>query len=103
MNSIPDCEPKTGVLTVTFLRPVEEDRLDELAATLHQALLTEGVGRFLWHQQGRQHNELVFHIFGERAPWIARAELDRLGYDRRAFVVTDFSVQPVYETSTVTR
>lgn len=83
-----------GVLTVSLHKPNDAERLDELSAALHRELISDGVGRFLWQQSARKYDELVFHILGERAVWVVRAELDRLGYDRQALVVTDFTIQP---------
>lgn len=95
MKTKPQYPSQPGVLTVSLPKTTASDILDELTAILHGALIAEGVGRFLWHQSARRHVELVFHILGERAMWIIRSELDRLGYDRTAFIVTDFSVQPI--------
>ncbi len=94
MKTKPQYPSQPGVLTVSLPKATAPDILDELTATLHDSLLAEGVGRFLWHQSARRYVEMVFHILGERATWIVRSELDRLGYDRTAFIVTDFSVQP---------
>lgn len=102
MKSKSDSPFQPGVLTVSLPRATAPERLDELAATLHQSLMADGIGRFLWHQQKRRYDELVFHIIGDRAAFHVRAELDRLGYDRLALVVSDFSVQPIFEPATPT-
>lgn len=91
MQILHSLEFKAGTLTVALPREISSDRLDEITRLLDKALTSEGVGRFAWHQQGKHHQEMVFHVFGQRATLMVRAELDRLGYDRRVLIVTDYA------------
>ena len=89
MKQLPSLEPTLSTLTVVLPGFITNDRRDEMADVLDNTLRTEGVGRFAWSQQGRRQEELVFHTFDQRATFLVRAELNRLGYDRRALIITD--------------